>query len=100
MARSVKRQLDQAGFSQGWEQIKKQEESSLRTRIWAQDEIAITHPQHSTPTKPQVLEEDCTTEAEIQQPPVEAPLPAPKKHPSKIRGKRVKLPTKSTCLNC
>jgi hypothetical protein len=57
MARSVKRQLEQAGFSQGWEQIKKQEESSLRTRIWAQDEIAITHPQHSTPTEPPVLEE-------------------------------------------
>ena len=81
MARSVKRQLDQAGFSQGWEQIKKQEESSLRTRIWAQDEIAITHPQHSTPTEPSVLEEDRTTEAEIQQPPVEPPPSRAKEAP-------------------
>ena len=73
MARSVKRQLEQAGFSQGWEQIKKQEESSLRTRIWAQDEIAITHPQHATPTEPPVLDEERTVEAAIHQPPVQAP---------------------------
>jgi hypothetical protein len=73
MARSVKRQLEQAGFSQGWEQIKKQEESSLRTRIWAQDEIAITHPQHATSTEPPVLDEERTVEAAIHQPPVQAP---------------------------
>ena len=57
MARADKRRLEQEALSRGWDQIRKQENSSLRTRIWQQEEVAIVQqhealPSAEAPSKP------------------------------------------------
>ena len=50
MARADKRQLEREAIAKGMEQIRKQEQSPLRQRIWGSEEVAITH-KETTPTE-------------------------------------------------
>ena len=71
----------------GWEQIKKQEESSLRTRIWAQDEVpspirSMQRRQNlQSSTKSVPLRRQFTSRR------YRPPLPTPKKPPRRPVGK-------------
>jgi len=66
MARSDKRQLEREGFSKGFQQVAKQEESPVRDRLWKQDEIDITSSQAPISPKPPVLEETPDSELELE----------------------------------
>jgi hypothetical protein len=73
MARSDKRQLEREGFSKGFQQVAKQEESPVRDRLWKQDEIDITSTQALTPPKLPVLEETPDPEIELKESLVKVP---------------------------
>ena len=75
MARPDKRRLEQEALSRGWDQIRKQESSSLRTRIWQQEEVAIVQQEAIPSSEAPPITEPSAIEAEYEEVPVIAPFP-------------------------
>ncbi len=75
MARPDKRRLEQEALSRGWEQIRKQESSSLRTRIWQQEEVAIVQQEAIPSSEAPPITEPPAIETESEELPVIAPSP-------------------------
>jgi hypothetical protein len=61
--------------SRGWDQIRKQESSSLRTRIWQQEEVAIVQQEAIPSSEAPPITEPSAIEAEYEELPVIAPSP-------------------------
>ena len=75
MARPDKRRLEQEALSRGWDQIRKQESSSLRTRIWQQEEVAIVQQEAIPSSEAPPITEPSAIEAQYEEVPVIAPSP-------------------------